>query len=360
MNDQFIPGLGLNEGFFFDVVKPILDQHYPGLAYSASLIGSGSDVLGLDTAMSMDHDWGPRLQLFLPERDFANIAPELNVTLRKQVPVSYKGFPTNFTDKREDLTQAMLPITIGPVNHRLEITTVAGIVKHMIGFDLAQELALTDWLTFPEQRLIELTRGKVYYDGLGELTRIRDIFSFYPDDIWLGKMAVLWYAIGEEEAFIGRNHDLGNEIGEQILTARIVSCLMKLCFYLEKQYVPYSKWIETCFRQLNCGLTLNPLFSAILNTRKLREKEANFAEVYHIIGDMHNILGITEHIDFSMTNFYSRPYQVLFAGRIADALKAAIKEPSIKHLNLVVTGVEQLTDGIDITAQKKWLRRILG
>ena len=66
----FIPGLDLAEGFFKDAVYPILESHQPKLKYSAALIGFGSEVLGFDTEMSMDHHWGPRVMLFLEPKDF--------------------------------------------------------------------------------------------------------------------------------------------------------------------------------------------------------------------------------------------------------------------------------------------------
>jgi hypothetical protein len=356
---QFIPGIQLNEGFFFDVVKPLIEQHYPGLSYSAALIGYGSDVLGIDTAVSMDHDWGPRLQIFLTEQDFVDIAPKLHTTLREHLPVSYKGFPTNYTDKRADFTQSMLSVETGPVNHLIERHTIASFVKRSIGADISQEIVLTDWLTFPEQGLIELTRGMVYYDGLGNLNRIRESFACYPKDIWLIKMAVLWHAVSEEEAFIGRCNALGDELGAQIITTRIVNFLMKLCFYLEKQYIPYSKWFGTSFNQLKCAPALKPVFLAIVNDANDNNREAGLAEAYRIIGNMHNRLGVTEPIDFTMRNFYGRPYQVVFAERIVESLKAAIDDQSIKNLDLVMIGVEQLTDGIDMTEQKKFLREMV-
>ena len=60
---DFIPRLDLCETFFRDAVKPILEDFYPDLVYSAALMGEGSDVLGFDTPQSMDHDWGPRLSV---------------------------------------------------------------------------------------------------------------------------------------------------------------------------------------------------------------------------------------------------------------------------------------------------------
>lgn len=356
---QFIPGIQLNEGFFFDVVKPLIEQYYPDLSYSTALIGYGSDVLGIDTAVSMDHNWGPRFQIFLAEQDFADIAPKLHTTLQEHLPVSYKGFPTNYTDKRADFTQSMLSVKTGPVNHLIEMHTIASFIKKSIGADTSQEIVLADWLTFPEQGLIELTRGTVYYDGLGSLNQVREVFSFYPKDIWLIKMAVLWHAISEEEAFIGRCHDLGDELGSQIITMRIVNFLMKLCFYLEKQYIPYSKWFGTFFNRLKCAPALKPVFLAIVNNTNDNSREARLAETYRIIGDMHNMLGVTEPIDFTMRNFYGRPYQVVFAERIVESLKAAIDDQSIKNLNFVMIGVEQLTDGIDMTEQKEFLREMV-
>ena len=83
---EFIPGLRLAELFYHEAVGPILSRHYPNLIYSAALLGSGSDVLGYDTARSMDHEWGPRLQLFLTEADAPQLGPEIHQFLRRELP----------------------------------------------------------------------------------------------------------------------------------------------------------------------------------------------------------------------------------------------------------------------------------
>jgi hypothetical protein len=69
----FIPGLTLNRRFYEEVVRPLLDQYLPNVAHSAALIGYGSDVLGVDTPMSTDHNWGPRLQIFLSDEDYGTL-----------------------------------------------------------------------------------------------------------------------------------------------------------------------------------------------------------------------------------------------------------------------------------------------
>jgi hypothetical protein len=45
----FISGLDLSEAFYRETVEPIIRQGFPRLCYAAALIGSGSEVLALDT-----------------------------------------------------------------------------------------------------------------------------------------------------------------------------------------------------------------------------------------------------------------------------------------------------------------------
>src|SRR5690348_13100060 len=93
----FISGIELNRHFHKEVVRPLLSRHFPALSYTAALIGPGSDVLGFDTAMSMDHDWGPRLLIFLREQDIALI-PSIDTMLRTQLPHCFAGFPVNVVE----------------------------------------------------------------------------------------------------------------------------------------------------------------------------------------------------------------------------------------------------------------------
>lgn len=60
---EHIPGLLLCSQFYRHAVRPILDAGFPGLVYSAGLLGSGSEGLGVDTARSSDHHFGLRVSL---------------------------------------------------------------------------------------------------------------------------------------------------------------------------------------------------------------------------------------------------------------------------------------------------------
>src|SRR5262245_11020515 len=97
----FIPGLKLSELLYTEAVRPILEQHFPRLVYSAARLGAGSDVLGFDTARSTDHGWGPMLTLFVSEKDYVEFSTLISSMLAEQLPFELHGYPTNFAHEGE-------------------------------------------------------------------------------------------------------------------------------------------------------------------------------------------------------------------------------------------------------------------
>lgn len=358
MTYSFVKGLTLNENFYIDVIKPLIDQYYPQLSYAAGLIGYGSDVLGFDTAISMDHNWGPRLILFLKEEQFQVLQSELKVFFEQHLPTEYKGFPTNFTQPAGDFTQSMHPTDKHPVNHLIEITTVRSFVKQAIGYDMENELVAKDWITFSEQGLLEITEGKVFYDPIGSLTSIRKKLKRFPLDVLRIKLAALWDMVANEEAFIGRCLDNKDEIGARLITARIVNLLMKICFYLEEQYIPYSKWFGSAFNRLQVSLEIKDLLQIILSTNEPVKIEDKLALLYTKILAYQNSKNITDAIDVSTQFYYGRPYKVVFANRIVEALMNSIEDKELKDVKYRLVGFEQKVDGMDFTSQSNFLKKV--
>jgi hypothetical protein len=85
-----LSGGQLARQFHADVVAPLLAQAIPGLGYAAGRLGSGSDVLGLDDAMSRDHDWGCRLTLLVDEAD-RDAVPQIGELLERELPSLTRG-----------------------------------------------------------------------------------------------------------------------------------------------------------------------------------------------------------------------------------------------------------------------------
>ncbi|WP_051570956.1 hypothetical protein [Cryptosporangium arvum] len=95
MAEPFVPGLVLSARLWAEHVAPLLAAHFPATPLAAALLGAGSEVLGFDTARSTDHDWGPRLQLFLAEDDRAALGADISAMLSERLPKEVLGYPTH-------------------------------------------------------------------------------------------------------------------------------------------------------------------------------------------------------------------------------------------------------------------------
>ena len=272
---KFIPGLKLCELFYRKEVRSILSKEFPNLRYSAGVLGWGSEVLGFDDPMSRDHHWGPRVLLFLNRHDYPKFKNRISQSLSNNLPYEFMGYSTNFSKPEPNGVRHAVPIKRGPVNHMVNIFTVK-FFEARLGFDPSKKIGVTDWLSVPQQRLLELVSGEVYHDGLGQLRKIRAKLKFYPKDVWLYLLAAQWTKISHEEAFVGRAGDIGDELGSQVVAARIVREIMKLTFLMEKQYAPYSKWLGTAFGRLKAGKTLAPVLRDVLLAQPGKREKGNW------------------------------------------------------------------------------------
>ncbi len=331
--NPFLPGLELNARYYQEIVLPLLAKHFPGLLHTAGLVGYGSDVLGFDTPMSRDHMWGPRLMLFLTEYDFDQQSESVNQTLRQELPVSFLGYPTNFGSPDGIGVRLLEPVETGPVNHLIHLTTIRQFLKQELGFQANSTPALTDWVTFPEQKLLAVTGGMVYHDDLG-FSQVREILAYYPDDIWRYLMACQWARIGQEEAFVGRTGDLGDEIGSRVIAARLVHDLMRLSFFQERRYAPYSKWFGTAFQKLSVAKQLAPALHAVLTAQSWVERQDALCQSYRIAAEQHNRLNITDPFDPQPVRFHERPFMVIQAERFAEAIQNSIQNEEIRRMPL--------------------------
>ena len=93
----FVSGIDLSREFFHDVVRPLLDEAIPDVPYSAALIGRGSEVLGFDDEMSRDHNWEPRVVLFLRPDDLARWGDDVEAILKRSLPAHYREQATDFS-----------------------------------------------------------------------------------------------------------------------------------------------------------------------------------------------------------------------------------------------------------------------
>ena len=357
---NFIPELELSSLFYEDAVKPILDVHFAGLSYSAALIGLGSEVLGYDSERSTDHSWGPRLQLFVAEPDYGIYGSKISEALAEGLPREFHGYPTNRSGPDDDGVRVLEPITTGPVNHWVEVQTIRSFFRAALGVDCYRSINPKDWLTFSEQSLRSVTRGAVYSDRPVDLTTIRARFNYYPNDVWLYLLGAQWRRIQQDEPFMARCGEAGDELGSQVIAARLVQDIIRLCFLMEKQYAPYIKWIGTAFRELERSDDLFPTLEGILAARNWRERQQLLSRAYEYIANAHNELGITEHIQPTVSSFHGRPYDVIHADRFGSAIRSQISDEKVLALTPDVGYVDQFSHSTDILSYPSRRRRVRG
>jgi hypothetical protein len=356
-----INGLDLCEAFFREAIHPILVSDFPDLPYSAALIGDGSEVLGFDTEMSQDHDWGPRGMVFLEDSTHAKYGAAIDLALRKKLPKSFLGYPTGFSDplENENGTQQLQLSEELTVNHLIEILTPQKFVRQHIEFDIERNIEVADWLTFSEQKLATIISGRIFEDQIG-LQPIRDRFAYYPHDIWLYLLACAWTRIEQEEHLIGRAGFVGDELGSAIIAARLVRDLMRLCFLMEKRYAPYPKWYGTAFLRLKAAPILAPLLQHVLSSNSWEERQKPLSKAYEYVAGLHNELAITKEMPTVVRYFHERPFLVISMGNFSKAIFEQIQDPTVgkvaqKH---PIGSIDQFSDSTDLLSNASWRSKL--
>jgi len=345
MTRAFTPGLELARQFYTEVVAPLLDSGMDGIPYSVGLLGWGSDVQGFDTERSMDHAWGPRLQVFLAGDHFNAHAASLDAVLDRELPAEFRGSRVRFVFPHGT-----------PSHHWVHILPLDEYFTQKLAADASGDLSAAEWLMVPTQMLRELTGGEVFHDGTGLLEDYRKRLNWYPDDVWRYILACQWMRLCDEEAFVGRCGEVGDEVGSAVVAARQVRDLMKLCLLMDRVYPPYSKWLGTAFAALPCADELTPHLTDALSARTWQDRERHLSAAYELAAALHNALALTEPLDTTVRDYYGRPFQVIGADRFANALLATITDPVLRQLP-PVGAIDQYVDNTNLLDHNYVARR---
>ncbi len=322
---EFIKGKDLCRGFFWDIAQSILKENFPDLQYTAGLLGYGSDILGYDDAISTDHMWGPRFYLFLEEKEIHRKEQILDV-FSKELPYTYRGYSVHFSspDPNDNGVRHGEYIEAGRVNPLIFMYTPESFLKEYIGKTDVSHLEPLDWLSFSEHRLLALSKRELYWDALHLQEKLKGI-SYYPETVWLYLLASCWAVIGQEQAFVKRCGMRGDDIGSRIICGRIAERLMRLCFLYTKSYAPYSKWFGTAFSNLPIDSKIKENIGQAMAADTIQKREKALVQAQALVGEMHNQSDVTEPVSFSITHYFNRDIQVIYADRFAEAIYGKLK-----------------------------------
>ena len=196
---------------------------------AAGLVGCGSECLGFDDEISRDHDFGPSFCIFLPDE---NVVSRRDAFLLER---AYSKLPREFMGFEREALDA-----VGGCRHG--VIRMSDFFSEKCGFPDGK-LSKIDFLRVPEQSLAEATGGEVFFDGLGQLSEIRERLSYLPEDVRRKKLAGNLLIMAQAGQYnyprcIARG-ELG---GAQLAVIEFVKSAIHTIFLLNRRYMPYYKW----------------------------------------------------------------------------------------------------------------------
>ena len=86
-------------------------------------------------------------------------------------------------------------------------------------------------------------------------------------------------------------------------------------------------------------------------------REDALVAAYEASARMHNATGLTEPVDPTVSNFYSRPFRVLHSERFVTACLARVRDAWLQSRPLVGS-IDQIVDSTDVLAQPQLARSL--
>ncbi|UCG43063.1 MAG: DUF4037 domain-containing protein [candidate division WOR-3 bacterium] len=262
-------GIGLSESLFSEVVRPLLQRLFPELLdnISAAILGDGSEVLGYDDEISRDHNFSPRVVLFFEDETFDRVGSAVAEQLKSGLPGRHAGVELLEHGGRSALQVLPLP------RHFLEYLGVA-----------AMPATPLDWLKYDEQRLLELTAGRVFHDPSGRLAELRQRFGFFPEQVRLYLLRLAFVRMSEcagaERAV--RRKDL---VALRLYAGHFSYFAIKAAHLLERRYCPYHKWMARSLQGLGeTGRKMHELVAALLSAATPEAARTGFLDVLELLG----------------------------------------------------------------------------
>jgi hypothetical protein len=338
---KLMQGIELSSRFYFGIVRPWLDRVAPHLRHSAALLGYGSELLGLDDETSKDHNWGPRVHLFVSRDNFAEHAQRLVREFSAVAPDQFLGEPIGWRSRPHP--PASGSEAAGVVEHGLEIHTLESRLEGAFAIKSVDGLGPMQWLALSEQRLLAFTAGAVFHDDGNCLGEVRATLAYFPRDVWLYKIACQWRRIAEEQAFVGRTGQVGDDLGSRVVASRLVRDVMRMGFLLDRRYAPYAKWLGSAFAKLPLATTLTPLLEQALLAGEWQERGDALASAYLALAHRQLMDGIGGKFEPVLGPYYERPFTTINADDIIAATRGAIEDPLLRALP-VIGSLDQVTD----------------
>ena len=267
-------GLELSLRYWEEAAKPIFEKELAELMpyIATGLCGSGSECFGFDDELSTDHDFEPGFCIFIPSEDV------LDSRSAFRLERAYAKLPDEFCGYKRQ--------KVSPVGgNRHGVIETAVFFKSKVGSADAK-LSIDDWFSVPDSFFAEAVNGKIFYDGYGEVTKIREKLSCMPNDVKLKKLAGNLITMASSGEYNYKRCISHNEKGSACLSVKeFVISALKVGYLLTNSYMPYYKWSFRALREKDGYCELVMLLEDMISNPLCERTEENIEKASGIIRD---------------------------------------------------------------------------
>lgn len=231
-------GLELAEAYYRTYGKEMLQTKFPQVVGQAAvgLVGYGSECLGFDDALSMDHDYGPSFCVWLPRETYEQYGAQMQAAY-EELPQEFMGCPGRVTQKQG--------------RGRVGVLCLEDFYLGILGRDTVPA-ADAEWLALSEESLSAATNGKVFEDPLGRFSAVREgLLQYYPKAVWIRRLVqALAKAAQAGQYNYARAMKRGERIAAELSLAEFIRESMQIVYLLNRKYAPFYKWMRRGLREL--------------------------------------------------------------------------------------------------------------
>ena len=223
-------GIDLSRKIYEQIGLPMLEEHFKDKLdrIAVGFVGHGSECFGFDDDISQDHDFAPGFSIWLTDEDEERFGFRLSRAFHK-LPKEYKGIVL----KEESLRGATFR----------GVQTISSFYRYYTGCDGAPQ-TLEAWVRIPSFYLAEAINGRVFYDPLGEFSKIRnEIANNMPLDARKMRLASLLFIMAQSGQYnVNRCMKHGEYGAASLAISRFVERALDVIYLLNDRYAPYYKW----------------------------------------------------------------------------------------------------------------------
>ena len=231
-------GLQLAEKYYEAYGRAMIDEQFADIAdqIAVGLVGQGSECLGFDDEISMDHDYGPSFCIWLPKDVYVQYGAQMQAAY-EALPQDFMGFSGRIEEEQG--------------RGRVGILCLEDFYAGILGRDTVP-VTNQEWLDIAEENLATATNGKVFDDRLGKFSAIRDgLLQYYPREVWLRRLVQSMAKAAQAGQYnYARAMNRGERITAELALTEFIRESMKIVYLLNRKYAPYDKWMHRGMRDL--------------------------------------------------------------------------------------------------------------